>query len=233
MSLSVQWATAVLGNGLADYPAALEAARRAVEYGAVGTAGLALPELVEAAVRCGERATAAEALALLQARTGAAWPRVGPRRRGIRPRSGDRGRGRLPGGDRPPRRRHPGRLPRQGPPAVRGGLRRQGLRREACTALRRAHEPLSDLGAEAFAERAAGELRATGEQARSRTSKASDQLTLQELHIARLVADGATSKEVAAKLFLSPRTVDAHLRNIFRKLGLTSRRQLRDLPDIR
>lgn len=73
MSLSVQWATAVLGNGLADYPAALEAARRAVEYGAVGTAGLALPELVEAAVRCGERATAAEALALLQARTGAAW----------------------------------------------------------------------------------------------------------------------------------------------------------------
>ncbi|EXU67692.1 hypothetical protein Z951_13415 [Streptomyces sp. PRh5] len=86
---------------------------------------------------------------------------------------------------------------------------------------------------EAFAERAAGELRATGEKARSRTSKASDQLTMQEVHIARLVADGATSKEVAAKLFLSPRTVDAHLRNIFRKLGLTSRGQLRELPDIR
>ncbi len=112
-------------------------------------------------------------------------------------------------------------------------LRRQGRRRDARSALRLAHESLSDLGVEALAERAAGELRATGEKARSRTSKASDQLTMQEVHIARLVADGATSKEVAAKLFLSPRTVDAHLRNIFRKLGLTSRRQLRELPDIR
>jgi DNA-binding CsgD family transcriptional regulator len=55
---------------------------------------------------------------------------------------------------------------------------------------------------------------------------------MQEVHIARLVATGATSKEVAARLFLSPRTIDAHLRNIFRKLGITSRRQLRDLPDI-
>lgn len=72
-----------------------------------------------------------------------------------------------------------------------------------------------------------------GVHARSRTSKASDQLTMREVHIARLVADGATSKEVAAKLFLSPRTVDAHLRDTFRKLGLTSRRQLRDLADIR
>lgn len=55
---------------------------------------------------------------------------------------------------------------------------------------------------------------------------------MQEVHIARLVATGATSKEVAARLFLSPRTVDAHLRNIFRKLGITSRRQLQDLPDL-
>jgi DNA-binding NarL/FixJ family response regulator len=84
------------------------------------------------------------------------------------------------------------------------------------------------MGAEAFAARAARELRATGEQPRKRTVQPADALTAHELHIARLVAPGATSKEVGAQLFLSPRTIDAHLRSIFRKLGITSRRQLRD-----
>ncbi|GAA1292502.1 helix-turn-helix transcriptional regulator [Streptomyces javensis] len=233
MSLSVQWATAVLSNGLADYPAALRAAKQAVEYGAVSTAGLALPELVEAATRCGETEIAAEALAALRERTQAGRQPWGlgveacARALVTEDESayqeaidllGDgalvvyRARAHLLYGE---------------------WLRRRGRRRDARSALRLAHESLSDLGVEAFAERAAGELRATGEKARSRTSKASDQLTMQEVHIAGLVADGATSKEVAAKLFLSPRTVDAHLRNIFRKLGLTSRRQLRELPDIR
>jgi DNA-binding CsgD family transcriptional regulator len=92
---------------------------------------------------------------------------------------------------------------------------------------------LYSMGIEAFARRAADELRATGEQARSRSAHTYDQLTMQEVHIARLVATGATSKEVAARLFLSPRTVDAHLRNVFRKLAITSRRQLKNLPDIR
>ncbi|MEU6220643.1 AAA family ATPase [Streptomyces sp. NPDC047022] len=233
MSLSVPWATAVLGNGLADYPAALKAAKQAVEYGAVGTAGLALPELVEAAVRCGETAVAAAALASLQERTRAGRQAWG---RGVEACARA-----LVTEDESAYQEAIGLL--EGPALVvhraraqllyGEWLRRQGRRRDARSALRPAHEALSDLGAEAFAERAAGELRATGEHARSRTSKASDQLTMQEVHIARLVADGATSKEVAAKLFLSPRTVDAHLRNIFRKLGLTSRRQLRDLPDIR
>jgi DNA-binding NarL/FixJ family response regulator len=104
-------------------------------------------------------------------------------------------------------------------------LRRQGRRRDARDELRQAYELLA--GAEAFAARAAGELRATGEHARSRTSSVADTLTVQEVHIARLVGDGATSNEVAAKLLVSPRTVDAHLRNIFRKLGITSRRELR------
>jgi len=233
MSLSVWWATAVLNNGLADYPAALEAAKQAVEYGAVGTASLALPELVEAAVRCGEAELAAAALASLRERTQAgrqAWGLgVEACARALVTEDESayqeaidllndgalvvyRARARLLYGE---------------------WLRRQGRRRDARSELRPAHESLSDLGMEAFAERAAGELRATGEHARSRSAQASDQLTMQEVHIARLVADGATSKEVAAKLFLSPRTVDAHLRNIFRKLGLTSRRQLRDLPDIR
>ncbi|MFJ7158869.1 AAA family ATPase [Streptomyces sp. NPDC101118] len=232
MSLSVQWATAVLNNGLADYAAALEAARQTVEYGAVGMAGMALPELVEAAVRCGETEAAAAALASLRERTqagGHAWglgveayaralvtEDEGAYQEAITLLGDDalvvyRARAHLLYGE---------------------WLRRQGRRREARTELRQAHESLTGLGMEAFADRAAGELRATGEQARRRTAKASDQLTMQEVHIARLVADGATSKEVAAKLFLSPRTVDAHLRNIFRKLQLTSRRQLRDLPDI-
>ncbi|MFF3689664.1 AAA family ATPase [Streptomyces sp. NPDC002187] len=233
MSLSVQWATAVLSNGLADYPAALKAAKQAVEYGAVGTAGLALPELVEAAMRCGETEIAAAALASLQERTQAgrhAW--------GLGVEACARA---LVTEDESAYQEAIGLLDDSALVVYRARvhllygewLRRQGRRRDARSTLRLAHESLSDLGMEAFAERAAGELRATGEQARSRTSKASDQLTMQEVHIARLVADGATSKEVAAKLFLSPRTVDAHLRNIFRKLGLTSRRQLRDLPDIR
>ena len=85
------------------------------------------------------------------------------------------------------------------------------------------------MGALAFADRALQELRATGERARRRTPETTDELTPQELHIARLVGEGATSKEVASELFVSPRTVDAHLRNIFRKLDITSRRQLRGM----
>ena len=85
------------------------------------------------------------------------------------------------------------------------------------------------MGMEAFAARAAVELQATGEVARGRSAQATDELTMQETHIARLVATGATSKEVAARLFLRPRTVDAHLRNIYRKVGINSRRQLADV----
>ncbi|MET7880731.1 helix-turn-helix domain-containing protein [Micromonospora profundi] len=85
------------------------------------------------------------------------------------------------------------------------------------------------MGAEAFAARAARELRATGEHPSTRSSQSTDELTAQELHVARLVATGATSREVGAQLFLSPRTIEAHLRNIFRKLGITSRRQLKEL----
>ena len=78
--------------------------------------------------------------------------------------------------------------------------------------------------------RARAELRATGETARKREPSTLTQLTPQQLHIVRLVAEGATNKEVAAQLFLSPRTVDHHLRNVFAKLGIASRAELIRLP---
>jgi DNA-binding NarL/FixJ family response regulator len=85
-------------------------------------------------------------------------------------------------------------------------------------------------GAVLWAERAETELRASGETLRRAEATPLYRLTPQELQIARFVATGASTKAVAAQLFLSPRTVDAHLRNIFRKLGITSRAQLVGLP---
>ncbi|WP_328321296.1 AAA family ATPase [Kribbella sp. NBC_00382] len=108
-------------------------------------------------------------------------------------------------------------------------LRRESRRAEARVELQAAHERLAEMGANGFAERAARELAATGQRPRRDGVNQLDQLTAQERLIAAKVAGGATSKEVAATLFLSPRTIDAHLRNIYRKLDLTSRRQLRDL----
>jgi DNA-binding CsgD family transcriptional regulator len=105
-------------------------------------------------------------------------------------------------------------------------LRRDRQRRDAREHLRVAHELFLAAGSASGAERAQAELRATGQTLRPTQSMVSDDLTPQELQIARAVAAGATNKEVAGQLFLSPRTVDAHLRSIFRKLRITSRTQL-------
>ncbi|MYX73785.1 AAA family ATPase [Streptomyces sp. SID3915] len=230
---NVHWASAVLNNGLADYQEALAAARRATADGELFTAGFALPELVEAAVRCGEHATAVAALESLTERTEACGT---PSGLGIAAYA----RALVTGEENDYREAvahltDTPMLPYRARAHLLYGewLRRQGRRQDCRPHLRTAHELFSGAGLEAFGRRAADELRATGETARSRTGHARDQLTMQELHIARLVATGATSKEVAARLFLSPRTVDTHLRNIYRKLGINSRRQLRDRPDLR
>jgi ATP/maltotriose-dependent transcriptional regulator MalT len=105
-------------------------------------------------------------------------------------------------------------------------LRRQSRRLDARRHLRTAYDMLTAIGMEAFAERARRELVATGEQVRRRTDENSDQLTAQETLIARLARDGQSNAEIGAQLFISTRTVEWHLRKVFTKLGVSSRRQL-------
>ncbi|WP_345046361.1 helix-turn-helix transcriptional regulator [Streptomyces rameus] len=223
-------AAAFYANGVADHRAALESATLALTDGDLSTSSMALPELVEAAVRCGQDAVAREAFARLDEHTRAAgtdWAL------GVRAALGA-----LLSDE--PEALHAEAVARLGAGGMRtwhgrallhqgAWLRRDGRRRESLEALRAAHDLFTTTGAEGFAERARAELAAAGEQARSVTRGVLEALTGQELNIARLVATGATSREVADRLFLSPRTIDAHLRNIFKKLDITSRRQLTDL----
>jgi len=105
-------------------------------------------------------------------------------------------------------------------------LRRERRRLDAREQLRIAHELFSDFGVDAFAERARVELEAAGEHARKRSPDTLDELTAQETQISRLVAEGLTNREIAARLFISPSTVEYHLRKVFRKLDVKSRTQL-------
>ena len=111
-------------------------------------------------------------------------------------------------------------------------LRRMKRRTDARAQLRGSIDAFEWLGAAPWAERARAELRATGETARRRDPSTLDQLTPQEVQIDRRVADGATNKAVAAQLFISPRTVDYHLRNVFVKLGIASRAELIRMPGL-
>jgi ATP/maltotriose-dependent transcriptional regulator MalT len=105
-------------------------------------------------------------------------------------------------------------------------LRREGRRKDAREQLRAAHQMLTDMGMDAFAERARRELHATGETVRKRQAETRDELTAQEWQIARLARDGLSNPEIGARLFLSPRTVEWHLHKVFAKLGIRSRREL-------
>jgi DNA-binding NarL/FixJ family response regulator len=108
-------------------------------------------------------------------------------------------------------------------------LRRRGSKNDARDQLEIAHEALSVMGIRLFASRARRELTATGGRRTSRyLDSPSLQLTSQELQIAQLVQQGFSNREIGSSLFLSPRTVEWHLRNIFGKTGVSSRRQLRD-----
>ena len=220
---------AILHNGLGDYATALRVGREPTAWAPLAW-GLALRELVEAAVHAGERGVAEEAFGHLRERTQAAGTDWGL---GVEASSAAL---LAEGADADELYRAALDHLERGDCGSELGraellygewLRREGRRLDAREQLRAAHERLSAMGAEGFAERALGELRATGERARRRSPETVDELTPQELHIAKLVGTGATSKEVAAELFLSPRTIDAHLRNIFRKLDISSRRQLR------
>lgn len=113
-------------------------------------------------------------------------------------------------------------------------LRRERRRVDARPHLRQALQVFEDLGARSWAERAAQELRASGERLHRRDADAtSPRLTPTELQVARLVGQGLATRDVAAQLFVSPRTVDFHLRNVFTKLGVTSRAELAHAPAVR
>ena len=89
------------------------------------------------------------------------------------------------------------------------------------------------MGADGFAERAARELRATGERVRARITDTLDQLTARETQIAQLAGDGMSNQEIATQLFMSPRTVEYHLHKVFSKLGISSRNQLHSVMAVR
>jgi DNA-binding CsgD family transcriptional regulator len=231
MGLTImEWATAVLYNGLGRYEDALDAARRASEdCSELRFSAWALTELVEAASRTGHDERAAPALLRLTqiARaSGTEWALgVEARSRALMS-DGEAAEGLYREAiDRLARTRLRVDLAR-GHLLYGEWLRRNRRRLDARVQLRHAHNLFLRLGAEAFAERARVELKATGERARQRTWQTRDELTPQEAQISRLAAEGATNQAIAAQLFISASTVDYHLRKAFLKLGVKSRTQL-------
>ncbi|MEU6602736.1 helix-turn-helix transcriptional regulator [Streptomyces flaveolus] len=219
----------VLFNGLARYEEALEAARTAIEHDGFNFTGLSLVEYIEAATRCGELDQARASLARLLELTRAAdsgWARGASARSQALLADGDEadrlyrtaieefGRG---GVAVEVARTH----------LLYGEWLRRGHRRSlAREHLRTAHEMFDKMPAHAFAERARRELLATGEHVRVRESTPTSALTPQESQVAALAADGMTNAKIGAELFISPHTVEWHLRKVYTKLGINSRRAL-------
>jgi DNA-binding CsgD family transcriptional regulator len=224
-----QHASALMHNGLGRYDAALTAAEAASQPDAPTTTTWSLPELIEAASRCGKTALALDALERLTDRTQAA---------GTEWALGIEARSRALLNDGPPAEElyHEAidRLTRCriAPERARTHLlygewlRRAARRVDARQQLCRAHDMLSDFGMHGFAERARRELIATGERPRKRNPETRSDLTGQEAQIAQLASEGLTNPEIGAKLFLSPRTVEWHLRRVYSKLSIRSRKEL-------
>jgi len=223
------WVAAILHNGLGRYADAMAAAEQATGDAHLYTSMRTLPELIEAAVRTGNNRVADRALSRLAETTQAGGTDFGL---GLEARS----RAQLGHGAAAEScyREAIDRLSRAGlrPELARAHLlygewlRRDRRRVEARVQLRAAHDLLDALGMAAFAERARRELAATGETVRKRTVESADALTAQEVSIAGLARDGRTNAEIGAQLFLSARTVEWHLRKVFTKLGISSRREL-------
>jgi DNA-binding CsgD family transcriptional regulator len=223
------WSAAVLRNGLGRYAEALAVAQTATEetYSPLSTQ-LILPELIEAAVRTGRADLARQALGRLSAMIieGSDWAK------GLEARSRA-----LVSEGREAEQYYGEAVERLGRTQLRPDLarahllygewlRRENRRLDARHQLHAAYQLLDAIGAEAFAERARRELLATGEKVRKREVGTHSQLTPQEEHIIRLARDGRTNPEIAAELFISTRTVEWHLRKVFAKLGIASRRDL-------
>jgi len=225
------WATAVLSNGLGRHDHALAAAEQASAFPAdVSSANWGLVELIEAAVRTGNTEVAAGALGRLAESTGVSgtdWAL------GVEARS----RALLNEGEAADRLYRDA-IERLGHTRMRAELarahllygeclRRENRRIDAREQLRAAYQMLTAMGMDGFAERARRELLATGETVRKRTVETLTDLTAREAQIAKLARDGHTNQEIAGRLFISPHTVEWHLGNVFTKLGIASRKDLR------
>lgn len=219
----------VLYNGLGRYEEALDAARTGIDHDGFNFTGLSLVEHVEAATRCGETEQATESLRRLRELTTAAetgWARGVLARCEALLSTGDEAdrlyRIAIEELDRDRVRVEVARTHL----LFGEWLRRSRRRALARDHLRTAHQMFDDMGATAFAERAQRELLATGEHARSRGTEPASRLTPQETQIAVLAADGMTNAKIGAELFLSHHTVEWHLRKVYTKLGISSRRAL-------
>jgi DNA-binding CsgD family transcriptional regulator len=223
--------SAVLYNGLGRYEDAFVAARDGCSYEDLGFHGWCLFELIEAATRTGDRDTAAQAVRRLEERAGASGTDWGlgalANARALLADDADLADSLYTEAiERLERTRVVLHLART---RLQYGewLRRVNRRVDARRHLNEAHEMYTRMGAQAFAERARRELIATGEKVRKQPVSAGGELTAQEAQIARLAGDGLTNQEIGAQLFISTHTVEWHLRKVFVKLGITSRRQLR------